>query len=354
MSVHDTQHGITISLSSVVGYLRRLRRSRRYRRDEKEAERRQMNGRLGRSRDSEDPVLEPQEMPESSGGTGGGGAGINGGAAGGSGGGAGSSGGSNGGGGGGGRDRCPTAIKLFAARYFKFLCGAGVLLGTVSFILSIIAIATDQWLQAELLYEVPNENVNDTQGGNSTIIRGERISTGIWNICFQNFEDGVLNEGCHSINKMLQSLRDDDHITFFQSLGAFEVISTAATFTGCTVAMIAMLHQQPLAMLVAGFTMLFSGLFMLVGHLMMLTAHQETGDMDNVSLVGTLFKDATSSNYGWSFVVAWISFVLCVTAGITDFLVYRNFRKITDELHNTPSRVKYMQRQTPVSIGPTI
>lgn len=153
-----------------------------------------MNGRLGRSRDSEDPVLEPQDMPESSGGTGGGGAGINGGAAGGSGGGAGSSGSSNGGGGGGGRDRCPTAIKLFAARYFKFLCGAGVLLGTVSFILSIIAIATDQWLQAELLYEVPNENVNDTQGENSTIIRGERISTGIWNICFQNFEDGVISK----------------------------------------------------------------------------------------------------------------------------------------------------------------
>lgn len=153
-----------------------------------------MNGRLGRSRDSEDPVLEPQDMPESSGGTGGGGAGINGGSAGGSGGGAGGSGSSNGGGGGGGRDSCPTAIKLFAARYFKFLCGAGVLLGTVSFILSIIAIATDQWLQAELIYEVPNENVNDTQGENSTIIRGERISTGIWNICFQNFEDGVISK----------------------------------------------------------------------------------------------------------------------------------------------------------------
>nr|XP_054763234.1 lens fiber membrane intrinsic protein-like [Lytechinus pictus]XP_054763237.1 lens fiber membrane intrinsic protein-like [Lytechinus pictus] len=153
---------------------------------------------------------------------------------------------------------------------------------------------------------------------------------------------------------MLRALHDETHRTFFQSLGAFEVISTAATFTGCTVAIIAMLHQQPLAMLVAGFTMLFSGLFMLVGHLMMLTAHQETGDMDNVSLVGQLFKDATSSRYGWSFVVAWISFILCVTAGITDFLVYRNFRKITDELHNTPSRVKYMQRQTPVNIGSTI
>ncbi|XP_041473978.1 germ cell-specific gene 1 protein-like [Lytechinus variegatus] len=149
---------------------------------------------------------------------------------------------------------------------------------------------------------------------------------------------------------MLRALQDETHRTFFQSLGAFEVISTAATFTGCTVAIIAMLHQQPLAMLVAGFTMLFSGLFMLVGHLMMLTAHQETGDMDNVSL----FKDVSSSRYGWSFVVAWISFILCVTAGITDFLVYRNFRKITDELHNTPSRVKYMQRQTPVNIGPTI
>ncbi|XP_071478374.1 uncharacterized protein [Diadema antillarum] len=139
---------------------------------------------------------------------------------------------------------------------------------------------------------------------------------------------------------------------FFHSLGAFEVISAAATLTGCSVALVAMLHQQPLAMLVAGFTMLFSGLFMLVGHLMMLTAHQE--EEEENTLIGAIVEEASTWRYGWSFVVGWTAFVLCLCAGITDFLVYRNFRKITEELHNTPARVKYVQRQSPVPLGPTI
>ena len=46
---------------------------------------------------------------------------------------------------------------------------------------------------------------------------------------------------------------------YFQSLIAFELISAIATLTGCLVALAAMVQQQPLAVLVAGFTMFFSG-----------------------------------------------------------------------------------------------
>ena len=48
-------------------------------------------------------------------------------------------------------------------------------------------------------------------------------------------------------------------LVYFQSMLAFELIGVAATLAGCCVAGIAIFKQQPLAVLVAAFTMFFSG-----------------------------------------------------------------------------------------------
>lgn len=48
-------------------------------------------------------------------------------------------------------------------------------------------------------------------------------------------------------------------LVYFQSMLAFELIGVAATLAGCCIAGIAIVKQQPLAVLVAAFTMFFSG-----------------------------------------------------------------------------------------------
>ena len=93
---------------------------------------------------------------------------------------------------------------------------------------------------------------------------------------------------------------------------------------------------------------------MLVGHLMMMTIYSQDMDENKSTFLSTLAGDETVWHWGWSFYIGWFAFVLCVLAGIIDFLVYRNFRRITEEMHNTPSRVKYVQKPTPVHLGQTI
>ncbi|XP_033631277.1 uncharacterized protein LOC117293149 isoform X1 [Asterias rubens] len=134
---------------------------------------------------------------------------------------------------------------------------------------------------------------------------------------------------------------------YFQSMLAFELIGVAATLAGCCVAGIAIFKQQPLAVLVAAFTMFFSGMFMLVGHSMMLSIHTSKNNNNESSGGGW--------HHGWSFIVAWLAFGLCLVAGVINCIVYRNFRKMSEELTGTPSRVKYANRpHPPVNLGSSI
>ena len=86
---------------------------------------------------------------------------------------------------------------------------------------------------------------------------------------------------------------------------------------------------------------------MLVGHLMMLSIHKSKED-------DTESGQEAGWYYGWSFVVAWVSFCLCLVSGLINCVVYRNFRKMSEELTGTPSRVKYANRPPPVSLGSSI
>ncbi|XP_038069508.1 uncharacterized protein LOC119738667 isoform X1 [Patiria miniata] len=201
-------------------------------------------------------------------------------------------------------------------------------------------------------------------------------TSGLWHICQANLENGVVvgDWVCSNIIHNLASMTNTKQLTivaarsanlissywvtppsdltvyietsgvYFQSMLAFELISVAATLAGCCIATIAIYKKQPLAVLVAAFTMFFAGMFMLVGHLMMLSIHKaKNGETTE-----------NSWYYGWSFIVAWLSFCLCLISGIINCVVYRNFRKMSEELTGTPSRVKYANRPPPVSLGSSI
>ncbi|XP_033631278.1 lens fiber membrane intrinsic protein-like isoform X2 [Asterias rubens] len=145
----------------------------------------------------------------------------------------------------------------------------------------------------------------------------------------------------------LSTMKNAKELLYFQSMLAFELIGVAATLAGCCVAGIAIFKQQPLAVLVAAFTMFFSGMFMLVGHSMMLSIHTSKNNNNESSGGGW--------HHGWSFIVAWLAFGLCLVAGVINCIVYRNFRKMSEELTGTPSRVKYANRpHPPVNLGSSI
>ena len=86
-----------------------------------------------------------------------------------------------------------------------------------------------------------------------------------------------------------------------------------------------------------------TGMFMFVGHIMLMMKHRDETEID--------------WEYGYSFKLAWTSFVLCLITGIIDFIVYRNFRKITEEmmLGTVPSpSAKYVTRTSPVNLQSSI
>ena len=83
---------------------------------------------------------------------------------------------------------------------------------------------------------------------------------------------------------------------------------------------------------------------MFVGHIMLMMQHMEP-------------ENETDWDYGYSFKLAWTSFVLCLITGIIDFIVYRNFRKITEEmmLGTVPApSAKYVTRASPVNLQSSI
>ncbi|XP_038069509.1 germ cell-specific gene 1-like protein isoform X2 [Patiria miniata] len=298
-------------------------------------------------------------------------------------------------------------------RCFRLICISGVVVSAISFVLGTLAISTGSWLLAQGKVPpmqfpdnpVPSDPVITTPGNLSDVgtnstdnatttptvatsasmteltattgqptaeaatrstgttpqtDAGENATTanpelemntvlatsGLWHICQANLENGVVvgDWVCSNIIHNLASMTNTKQLMYFQSMLAFELISVAATLAGCCIATIAIYKKQPLAVLVAAFTMFFAGMFMLVGHLMMLSIHKaKNGETTE-----------NSWYYGWSFIVAWLSFCLCLISGIINCVVYRNFRKMSEELTGTPSRVKYANRPPPVSLGSSI
>ncbi|XP_022103349.1 germ cell-specific gene 1-like protein isoform X2 [Acanthaster planci] len=296
-------------------------------------------------------------------------------------------------------------------RCFRLICITGVVASIISFVLGTLAISTGSWLLSQ--GEVPtmqfpddtvpddlgssvapgnlsdwsrNNTENTTTTGTVTTARtteltattgqtatdawmrstgtmspsdaGENVTTaelqiitviatsGLWHVCQAKIQDGVVVGEwlCSNIIGSLALMQSSKHLIYFQSMLAFELISVAATLAGSCIATVAIYKQQPLAVLVAAFTMFFAGLFMLVGHVMMLSIHKANNDGTNEN----------SWYYGWSFIVAWLSFCMCLVSGTINCVVYRNFRKMSEELTGTPSRVKYANRPPPVNLGSSI
>ncbi|XP_022103344.1 uncharacterized protein LOC110986056 isoform X1 [Acanthaster planci] len=234
--------------------------------------------------------------------------------------------------------------------------------------------ATDAWMRSTgtMSPSDAGENVTTAELQIITVI----ATSGLWHVCQAKIQDGVVVGEwlCSNIIGSLALMQSSKHLkilkarsadlessvtvgpqsdltvyietseVYFQSMLAFELISVAATLAGSCIATVAIYKQQPLAVLVAAFTMFFAGLFMLVGHVMMLSIHKANNDGTNEN----------SWYYGWSFIVAWLSFCMCLVSGTINCVVYRNFRKMSEELTGTPSRVKYANRPPPVNLGSSI
>ncbi|XP_072029251.1 uncharacterized protein [Amphiura filiformis] len=246
-------------------------------------------------------------------------------------------------------------MLFWSVSWRAFILLAIVAISTVPWFESVEVVAADE--NPETDKDNKDENTTDTTSISNnditTTASTEVYSTaeeifltqsGLWYVCHREIENTDSEWTCINSLVLIAQLQQNQ-LTYFQSLIAFELISSIATLTGCLVALAAMVQEQPLAVLVAGFTMFFSGMFMLVGHLMMLYQHRYNDD------------EMVNWEYGYSFKLAWSSFVLCLITGIIDFIVYRNFRKITEEmmLGTVPApSAKYVTRPSPVDLQASI
>ena len=175
-------------------------------------------------------------------------------------------------------------------------------------VILVVATIGNSWIAMSTTIDTPNSGAG----------RSVNVNEGLWNVCVYSDFYNMVSNGCHSIEYATEK-RSTNIGGWFYACRAFCVIACIASVIAVLFVLMNFKREMNHTRLVVAVSFVAAAIFVLIAIILYTFEFEAATEFASGE---TLIP--VDTDYGWSYILAWVSLILCGVHSVAVFFVIKN------------------------------